>query len=95
MFGFTKDEVTTLQRAASATWNEICYDIIQANAECEGVDPYSVTIPRNEVVEVTLDADYMERHVKDKSLYRRFRDLTYRQMIQLVGPVFSSTFYGI
>jgi len=51
ILNLTPEQLKELQDAAWITWNNIGYDCIQAN---NGKD-----IPRNQVIEIVLDADHI------------------------------------
>lgn len=51
--GLTEDEVKAIQRAADATYQNISYDLEPTNKR-------SKTISREELIEVVLDANYMD-----------------------------------
>jgi len=83
---FTKEETEAIQGAASATWSYIGYDMLEAN---EGK-----ALPRSHVIEVVLDANYMDAHLKDKELLARFYRLAYADRIKMVKPAFPFARYG-
>jgi hypothetical protein len=49
------------------TWEAIGFDVLAAVAEDKGVSAEAVTMPREDVIEVTLDADHV-------MTYARFED---------------------
>ena len=87
---FTEDEVKRLHCAMQSTWDAIAYDILACN---DGKD-----MPRSLVIEVVLDADYMEMYgghrPEDKALIQRFRQLDYKDMIKMARDTFIDKRYG-
>jgi len=81
--GLTLDELKEFRQAARNTWQTIGYDIIEAN---DGKD-----IPRAEVIEVTLDADYMVMYGRMKSdkVKDFYRNGDYKLRIEALKPCFA------
>jgi hypothetical protein len=76
---FTEAETTTLKRILYGTWEYIGNDIMQAVQEEGRYD-----IPREDVIEVVLDADHAQKMVgelKAKALWEKFEKLTYKERI--------------
>ena len=85
--GMSEGEAKDIQRAAQATWQYIGGDVLEMNG--------GHAISRDEVIEAVLDADYMQQHVKDKALYRKFSSLKYAAQIALIVPAFPLKRYGM
>lgn len=85
--GLAEPQVKEIQRAAQATWQYIGGDVLEMNGES--------AISRDEVIEAILDADYMQQHVKDKALYKKFSSLKYDIQIALITPAFPFKRYGM
>lgn len=100
---FTGDELHVLQRAASAVWDEVAYDVLQAVAEDKGQNINRVTIPRSHVIEIALDADRMVERVRRMKLEEKFvtelldrvSAADYPTLIRAVKPAFTYTRYGL
>jgi hypothetical protein len=87
------DEQTAIQRAAKRTWEYIGYDVLSALAEQGESD----SIPRRDVIELVLDADYMVTANRDldRDLYNRFKELPYDVQNEVVKGAFPFTRYGM
>lgn len=84
---FTPDEVKELQRMAYATWEYLAPDALRSLAECGE----RAEMTRAHVVEMVLDADYMESMFRSHAqvqLLKRFRKVEYRVMCDIVRPAF-------
>jgi hypothetical protein len=83
-----KETIEKVHRCMRNTWDAISSDIFQ----CEGVGE---SIPQREVIEVVLDADYMETHggFKKEELLE-FRDLPYKDQIKIAKEVFTFKRYS-
>jgi len=75
---------TFIQRIKGAlyrTWETIAYDIFEcskiANEDFNGV------IPQDEVVEVVLDANYLETYGDDKEAIGMLRAMPYKEQIKI------------
>ena len=64
---FTEEEAKTVQRVAAAVWEYIGYDAIQATAEAGEGD----SVDRDVVLELVIDANRLEDHLKRSSMGRR------------------------
>lgn len=66
---FTAAELETIGRAAYRVWNDIAGDIFSAIA-AEGRD----TLPRDEVIELVLDASRLEEQLREQKVGRDLLD---------------------
>lgn len=64
LFPLTEAEVRKLHQIADGVWNHIGYDVLQATADCDGGSVESVTISRNDVIEIVMDADRLAEEVR-------------------------------
>lgn len=64
----TPKELSDLHACAQSVWQEICGDVLSAVAEDKGISVNRVTISRNEVVELVIDADRLEEHMRRAKL---------------------------
>ena len=87
---FTEEELKQIRRMLSQTFDYIAPDLLACQ---ESRDP---SIPRDEAIEVTLDADYLESYggKKDRPLVERFRRLSYDDQIAVAKPAFPYRTYG-
>lgn len=102
---FSDEEIKIIQQAASATWQEIGGDALQSIAESQGKNPETFTLRRAEVMELALDANRPDHHItraikdwdetKRADFWKRFRELSYEQLIQIVKPAFPYERYGM
>jgi hypothetical protein len=88
----TDEERKKLIGAARVTWQVIGYDVLTAN---EGR-----SMPRDEVIEVTMDADHMLSYGGngrrlDKVLYEKFNALSERDRMKLMKEAFPLGRYGM
>lgn len=83
------DEVKTLHRGLNAALNTIIYDLL--NGDTVG------SMPQAEVVEVVLDADYLETYGgrENKETFKKFRTLPYKEQIKFAKTVFPYKRYGL
>ena len=64
LFPLTDDEIRKLHQIADTIWNQIGYDVLQATVACDGGSINSVTLSRDEVIEVVMDADRLAEEVR-------------------------------
>lgn len=98
-------EQEAIARAASAVWDEIGYDCLQATAEDLGQNINRVSIPRSQVIEIALDAGRLEERLKRRAhsgdtvvttdLIARWQALDYEQRIAVAKRAFTYTRYGL
>ncbi len=99
---FTTDETKHIQSAARRIWEECAYDLIQGVAETEGIDENNVSIPRNEVLEIVLDAGRLDEQIKllvkrklvPADLPERWEKLSYEEHQRFLTPAFPHLSYG-
>ena len=104
---FTKEEYDEMGAAAYASWDYIAYDCLTALAEEKGVSVDAVTMSRNHVLEVALDAGRFEEHLRRnlrahnphnldvEDLLKRYDALSYpRGKFAAVKSHFPYTRYG-
>jgi len=96
---FSPAEIEMIQRAALAVWNEVAYDALTATAEEKNVSVDNVTISRDEVLELALDAGRPEQIMRRDPLFTpdfktRWEATSYEQMKDIVRPVFTYKRYG-
>ncbi len=72
--------------ALQRTWEVIGGDIL----ECGGGE----AMPRSEVIEVVLDANYLEMYGDCKEDIKEFRKLSYDEQEKFAGTVFTYRSYG-
>lgn len=102
---FSDEEIKIIQQAATATWQEIGGDALQSIAEAEGKNPEAFTLRRAEVMELSLDANRPDHHLrratknwppeKAADFFKRYRATSYEQLIQIVKPAFPYERYGM
>lgn len=84
-------EVEFAKQAMNTTWATIAYDCIDGNG--------GKAMKRDDVIDVVLDADYMEtyaaRKPEEKELLKRFRQLSYPEMQKLARTTFTYARYGL
>jgi hypothetical protein len=94
MNDFTEEEIKRIGSLAAATWDYIGADALRCLEE-NGEKP---VMPRSHVIEMVLDASYMETYFgkkpEDKALLERFRKQDYKDMIKMVKPAFPFARYG-
>jgi len=87
-----------LKRLMYQQWEEIGSDVLNSIKQMESTkDP---SVPRDEVIELVLDASRLETYLKlfpdpeiEKEL-KEFRELTWRQQIAVTRIVFPYETYG-
>ena len=89
----TPEQRKAFQEAARRTWQAIGFDVLQAVAESEGKDVNRVSMKRDEVIEVVLDADHMTTNggLRDPDLVEFYHYGNYVDKIRLLKPVFYAT----
>lgn len=75
---------------AHKTWNAIGADILTAVEEGTG----DTSIPRDEVVEVVMDADHMNMYGHDPEAYKYFQTLDYDDKERVLKKAFPLSRYG-
>lgn len=75
---------------AQRTWQKIGGDYLIALSE-EDLEP---TMPREDVIEVLMDASQMKTHGEDDEAYMWFKDLSYKKQIVLMKKAFPLDYYG-
>lgn len=107
---FTDDEKKALQAAARAVWDEVGYDVLQMTAEQAGKDINRVTVSRDEVIEVAIDAGRAEDRLRAQAaaakrrgtptvvtdeFLKRVAAADYDTLIAAVTPAFPFARYGM
>jgi Mg2+/Co2+ transporter CorB len=94
---FTDEERKLIQSAALRVWNEIASDIFLSVTDSGDVAENDVTIPREEVIELVLDADrtteMLQRMKAPADLIARVKRAG--SMVSVVSPAFRHTSYGL
>lgn len=95
----TDDEAGKIRRMLNITLNAVFTDLLSAGGDSRS------SIPRSEVVEVCLDADYLEmygpgtgqasRSPEDKALLEKFRRLSYEQQKKVAREAFPHKRYSL
>lgn len=81
------EKITAVKNALNTTWNYIAQDMFG-----EGMPK---SMPRSHVIEVVLDASYLEYHGKlDKEILKEFRALSYKDQIKIARMQFTFARYG-
>ena len=80
--------IERIHRAMQTTWATIGGDVL-------ALDEGNRSIPRAEVIEVTLDAGYMEMYARDKEAIAALRKLPYAQQIKIAEGTFNCSRYGM
>lgn len=91
---FTQAELDTLSGIFHRVWDYIAYDTLQMVQEMDGKD----WIPRDEVIELCLDAGRPEEQAKtpeEKALVKRWDALDYKECLKLARPMFKHARYGM
>ena len=85
---FSQDELSNIQSALNRTWQTIGGDVIEANN--------GKSISRAEVIEVVLDANYLDLNGKlDKELLKKFQSLSYKKRCKIAKETFTYSKYGM
>lgn len=102
---FAPEEEQFICRTAYGVWDNIGYDLLQCVAESEEKDINKVTIKRDEVIEVVLDAGRLEEELKryiktsnpvmTQDLLDRWKSASYEQKIAVVKSAFTCARYGM
>ena len=75
-----------INKAANFTWEAIGSDILQV-AEVD-------SMPREAVIEVVIDCDYMERYGDDREAVAAFRKLPADEQLDMLRKAFRCKHYG-
>jgi hypothetical protein len=59
-----EDEARIVQAAALAVWQHVGYDVIATVADSKGKSPETLTIPRDKVLEIIVDAGRLEDQLR-------------------------------
>ena len=93
----SKEERALIVGILQDTWQQIAYDVLGAVAAEKNKNIDSVTIPRSDVIEVTLDADHPEMCIHsqpERDAYKKFKLLGYNARIKIAREAFPHTRYG-
>jgi len=96
----TEKDKTNIHDAAHSVWDSIAHDILDAVRLEKELNPYapadeSVTMSKDEVIEVVLDADRLYEHLKENGQWTTgMENLSYKEWINLVQPSFPFNVYG-
>lgn len=91
---FTPEQEKVLSGIFHAVWQYIAYDTLSMVQEMDGKD----WIPRDEVVELVLDADRPTDFTKtpeQKALYKQFCELPYELQETIAKKMFPHARYGM
>lgn len=75
---------------AQRTWQKIGGDYLQALAEA-GEES---RMPREDVIEVIMDAGQMGTYGEDKEAYLWFKDLSFKKQMEMMKKAFPLDYYG-
>lgn len=96
---FTDAELKDIHDMMQFTWDYIGMDMLQCVADSEGKHRDRVSMPKSHVIEVVLDANYMEmdaaRSPEEKELLKKFRQLEYKDQIKVAKQTFTAARYGM
>lgn len=89
-----KELTVELKQGLLRVWETIAYDILAAVAD--GGDPEKATMTKAEVIEVVLDADYLQMYGQvPADQLKEWKALSYDRQIELAKTVFTYRTYGI
>ena len=86
----TPEMIKRIEVALNIVWDGIGGDVLRVAEEMSG----SSEIPRDEVVEVCLDADYAESYGDDTEAIEELRKLSYGDQMKIAQGAFPFEFYG-
>lgn len=96
---FSKKEIGDIHYMMQRTWDTIGMDILQCTADSEGTNREQIGMKRSHVVEVVLDASYIEAYgpskPEDEKLLEKFRKLDYKNQIKIARQHFIYKTYGM
>jgi len=96
----TEKDKTNIHDAAHSVWDSIAHDILDAVKLEKELNPYapadeSVTMSKDEVIEVVLDADRLYEHLKEQDQWTTgMKNLSSKEWFNLVKPAFPFDMYG-
>jgi hypothetical protein len=95
---FTDEEIKEIHHMMQRTWDYIAPDLLESVGYSEGKHRERVSMRRSSVVEVVLDASYMEmdsaKTAEDKELLKKFRQLSYDDQKKVARKTFTYATYG-
>jgi hypothetical protein len=95
----SEDEKQIIKRLMNDCWQYIGSDALQALQECEG----ETSIPRDEVIELVLDADRIETLIlnhhpvdgkDEQEAFAKFKKLDYKRKCEIGRQAFRYERYG-
>jgi len=102
---FSESEQEAIRSAARRVWDECGYDCLLATADEEGKPVERVSISRDQVIEIALDAGraehFLQRDLKKGSsvvtaeFMKRYQAAKYDELIAVVKPAFPFERYGL
>jgi hypothetical protein len=96
----TEKDKTNIHNAAHEVWDAIGNDIFEALETEKELNPHAdtdapLTLSRNEVVEIVLDAGRIESCLKENKEWNSGMDnMSYQEWIDLIKPAFTFNDYG-
>lgn len=87
-----EDMKRRIERMASRTWDAIGDDCLVNE---DGMPDESVTLPRDHVIEIVCDADYMSMYGHDEEAYKTWKALpSYEEKLAVIRGAFPCKTYG-
>jgi len=86
----TESEIKLVHNTMQRTWDYIGSDMLEVND--------GKAMPKSHVIEVVLDANYMETSnnlkPEEKDIIKKFRQLSYKDQIKVAKQTFTFARYG-
>ena len=87
-----KDMKKRMERMARRTWDQIAGDCLVNE---DGIPDESISMPRDDVMEIVCDADHMSMYGNDKEAYEAWKALpSYDEKREAIGGAFTYESYG-
>ena len=80
-----------IMRMANRTWDAIGGDVL---VDDNGNPDESMSLPKDHVIEIVMDADHMMYHGGDEEAYKVYEKLSYEDKMTIMNEAFTYEYYG-
>lgn len=102
---FTVADKAFIHTCAQSVWDYIGFDVLASTAEMKGKSTESVTVSRADVMEMVIDADRLDEHLRSESriwvpeersrFFAIWDKLSYAAKRQVIRPAFPHQRFGL
>lgn len=103
---FTIADKAFIHTCAQEVWNYIGFDVLASTAEMKGISTEEVTVTRSDVMEMVIDADRLDMHMREETtrhwvpeersrFFAIWDKLSYAAKRQVIRPAFPHQRFGL